>query len=80
LVCGNGDTTGRSVCDTPDSARYSERQKEREFFDILKCGSGEFHPEALRAAETAANHMHSTLPPDRNKSPEVLRGGFGSVI
>jgi hypothetical protein len=38
-------------------ARYSEMQKEREFFDILKCASGELHPDALRAAETAAHQM-----------------------
>src|ERR1051325_8476776 len=38
-------------------ARYSEMQKEREFFDIIRCASGELHPEALRAAETAAHQM-----------------------
>jgi hypothetical protein len=38
-------------------ARYSEMQKEREFFDILRCSTGELHPEALRAAETAAHQM-----------------------
>ena len=35
-------------------ARYSEMQKEREFFDILRCASGELHPQTLRAAETMA--------------------------
>ena len=38
-------------------ARYSEMQKEREFFDILRCASGELHPQTLRAAETVAHQM-----------------------
>src|SRR5687768_3538516 len=38
-------------------ARYAEMQKEREFFDILRCASGELHPQALRAAETMAHQM-----------------------
>src|SRR5687768_11297591 len=38
-------------------ARYSEMQKEREFFDIVRCASGELHPQALRAAETMAHQM-----------------------
>ena len=36
-------------------ARYSEMQKEREFFDILRCASGDLHPQTLRAAETMAH-------------------------
>jgi hypothetical protein len=36
-------------------ARYSEMQKEREFFEILRCASGELHRQALRAAETMAH-------------------------
>jgi hypothetical protein len=38
-------------------ARYSESLKEREFFDILRCASGELHPQTLRAAETMAHQM-----------------------
>ena len=38
-------------------ARYSEMRKEREFFDILRCASGELHPETLRAAETMTHQM-----------------------
>src|SRR5688572_886511 len=38
-------------------ARYTEMQKEREFFDILRCASGELHPQTLRAAETMAHQM-----------------------
>lgn len=38
-------------------ARYSEIQEEREFFDILRCASGELHPQTLRAAETMTHHM-----------------------
>jgi hypothetical protein len=38
-------------------ARYTEMQKEREFFDIVRCASGELHPQALRAAETRAHEM-----------------------
>ena len=38
-------------------ARYSEMRKEREFFDIVRCASGELHPQTLRAAETMAHHM-----------------------
>src|SRR5688572_2178781 len=41
----------------PFVTRYSEMQKEREFFDILRCASGELHPQALRAAETMAHQM-----------------------
>jgi hypothetical protein len=38
-------------------ARYTEIQQEREFFDIIRCASGELHPKALRAAETRAHQM-----------------------
>jgi hypothetical protein len=42
-------------------ARYSEMQKEREFFNILRCASGELHPQMLRAAETMAHQMAFNL-------------------
>jgi hypothetical protein len=38
-------------------ARYTEMEKERQFFDIVRCASGELHPQALRAAETRAHEM-----------------------
>jgi hypothetical protein len=38
-------------------ARYSEIQKEREFFDILRCASGELDPRVVRAAQNAAHHI-----------------------
>jgi hypothetical protein len=38
-------------------ARYSEMQKEHEFFNILRCAAGELDPAVLRAAETMTHHM-----------------------
>jgi hypothetical protein len=57
-------------------ARYSEMQKEREFFNILRCASGELHPQTLRAAETMAHQMAfniATSPPTNEKDLDKFR-------
>ena len=64
-------------------ARYSEMQKEREFFDILRCASGEIHSQTLHAAETMAHQMAFNIassPPANKQDLDKFRAVSRCVL
>jgi hypothetical protein len=54
-------------------ARYTEIQQEQQFFDILRCASGDLHPRALRAAETIAHQMAFDIATDPRQDLNKFR-------
>lgn len=54
-------------------ARYTEIQQGQQFFDILRCASGDLHPQALRAAETMAHQMAFDIATDPQQDLDKFR-------